>query len=92
MKGSLVPARRKLTISGNLPPNNVKTHVKSAGARRRGRSSTAKFSDEEVGRQLRQCVNMRRRGHNDSAAAKGEELHHFDAEQAFLKADIDDEI
>ena len=44
LEGPVVPARRKLIISGNLPPNNVKVHVESAGARRRGRSCTAKFS------------------------------------------------
>ena len=39
MKGHVVPARRKLAISGNIPPNNVIAHVESTGARRRGRSS-----------------------------------------------------
>ena len=35
---------------------------------------------------------MRRRGHGDFAAAKGGELRCFDTEQAFLKANIDEEI
>ena len=35
---------------------------------------------------------MRRRGHDNSAAAKGGKLCHFDAEQTFLKAEIDEEI
>ena len=47
LEGPVVPARRKLTISDNLPPNNVIAHVESEGARRRGRSSTAKLSADE---------------------------------------------
>ena len=39
LEGPVVPARRKLTIGGNLPPNHVKAHVESTGARRRDRSS-----------------------------------------------------
>ena len=35
---------------------------------------------------------MRRGGHDDFAAAKSKELHHFDAKQVFLMADINDEI
>ena len=91
-EGWVVPARRKLTISGNLPSNNVKTYVESTGARRRGKSSITEFSAEERGRRSRECVNMQRRGHDDFAAAKRGELRHFDAEQAFLKANIDEEI
>ena len=64
LEGTIVPARRKLTISGSLPPNNVKAHVESAGARRRRRSSTARFSAEERGRRRRECVDVRRRGHD----------------------------
>ena len=48
--GPVVPARRKLAISDNLPPNNVKAHVESVGARRRGSRSTTKFSTDERGR------------------------------------------
>ena len=55
----VAPARRKLTISSNLPPNIVKAHVESVGARRRGRSSTAKFSANERGRRRRDCVDVR---------------------------------
>ena len=40
LEGSAVPASRKRTIGGNLPPNNLKAHVEPAGARRRGRRST----------------------------------------------------
>ena len=40
-EGPVVLARRKLTISINLPPNNVKAHMESAGARRHGKSSIA---------------------------------------------------
>ena len=47
LEGPIVPARRKLTISANLPPNNVIAHVESTGARRRERSSAAKFSGDE---------------------------------------------
>ena len=47
LKGPAVPARRKLTISGNLPSNNVNEHVESTGARRRKRSSAAKVSADE---------------------------------------------
>ena len=50
LEGPVVPACWKRTIGGNLPPNNLKTQVEPAGARRRGRRSTAKFSaDEEEG-------------------------------------------
>ena len=39
LKGSVVPMRRKLTISGNLPSKIVKANVKSTGERKRERSS-----------------------------------------------------
>ena len=42
LEGPVVPARRKLTISSNLPTNNVIAHVESTGARRRGRNSAGK--------------------------------------------------
>ena len=64
LEGPVVPASRKRTIGGNLPPNNLKAHVEPVGARRRGRRSTAKFSADERGRQQRECVNVRRRGHD----------------------------
>ena len=54
----VVPASRKRTIDGNLPPNNLKAHVEPAGARRRGRKSTAKFSADERGRQRGECVDV----------------------------------
>ena len=44
LEGRFVPARRKVTISGNFPPNNVIAHAELTGARRRGRSSDATFS------------------------------------------------
>ena len=56
-EGLVVPARRKLTIRGNLSPNNFKAHVESAGARRRGRSCTAKFSTDERARR-RESMSM----------------------------------
>ena len=65
MKGQIVPTRRKIAISSDIPPNNVKTHVESAGARRRGKSSTAKFSADRRGRRRQECVDMRRQGHDD---------------------------
>ena len=40
-KRPVVHARQKLTISGNLPQNNVNAHVESTGARRRERRSAA---------------------------------------------------
>ena len=43
LEGLVVPARRKLTTSGNLPPNNVNEHVKSTGARRRERAAPQSF-------------------------------------------------
>ena len=92
LEGAVVPARRKLTISGNLPPNSIKAHVESAGARRRGGSSTTKLFSDKRGRRLRECGNVRRGGHDEFAAAKGGDLRHFDAEQEFLKADIDEDI
>ena len=50
LKGPVIPARRKLTISGNLPPNNINAQVESTGARRREGSSAEKFSADERGR------------------------------------------
>ena len=53
LKGPVVPTRRKLAISGNLPPNNIKGHVESIGERRRERAApnsfllTNKEGDEE---------------------------------------------
>ena len=49
LEGPVVPASRKRTIGGNLPPNSLKAHVELASARRRGR---------------RKCVDVRRRGHD----------------------------
>ena len=70
-EGSVVPARRKLTISGNIPPNNVIAHVESTGARRRERSSAAKSSaDDRRSRRVRregEYAGMRRRGLDDFA-------------------------
>ena len=54
--------------------------TKAAGSRRRGRSSTAKFVADERGRRLKDHVDVRRRGYDDFAAARGGELRHFDAE------------
>ena len=64
LEGPVVPASRKRTIGGNLPPNNLKTHVEPAGARRRERRSIAKFSADERGRQRGECVDVRRWGHD----------------------------
>ena len=64
--GLVVPARGKLTTSGNLPPNDVIVHVESTGARRPGRSSAAKYSAYDRrsrrGRRRGEYVDMRRRG------------------------------
>ena len=65
MEGPVFPARRKLTINGNLPPNNVIAHVQSTGARRCERSNTAKVSADERRRRRGECVDMRRWGHDD---------------------------
>ena len=64
LEGPVVAARRKFTISGDLPPNNVIAHVQPTGARRRGRSCTAKFSADKRGRRQRECVDVRRQGHD----------------------------
>ena len=64
LEAPVVPASRKRTIGGNLPPNNLKAHVEPAGARRRGRRSTAKISADERVRQRGECVDVRRRGHD----------------------------
>ena len=58
LEGPVVPARRKLTMSGNLLPNNVIAHVQSTGARRRGRSSTEKFSADKRGRRQGGCIDV----------------------------------
>ena len=68
----VVPVRRKLAISGNLPPNNVEAHVESAGACKRGRSSTpTKFSADEREGRRRECVNVRRWGRDDFSEEGG---------------------
>ena len=41
LEGPAVPASRKRTIGGNLPPKILKAHMEPAGVRRRGRRSTA---------------------------------------------------
>ena len=64
LEGPVVPACRKRTIGGNLPPKKMKAHVEPVDARRRGRRSTAKFSADERGRQREECVDVRRRGHD----------------------------
>ena len=64
LEGPVVPASRKPPIGGKLPPNNLKVHVESAGARRRGRRSTAKFPADERRRQRGECVDVRWRGHD----------------------------
>ena len=64
LEGPVVPASRKRTIGVNLPPNNLKAQVEPAGARRRGRRSTAKFSADKRGRQRGECVDVRRRRHD----------------------------
>ena len=81
--GLVVPARRKLTIRDNLPPNNVIAHVEPADARKRGRSSASKYSaDDRRSRRVRrrgEYVDMRRRGLDDfeeeggATGADGEE-------------------
>ena len=64
LEGPVVPASRKRTIGGNLPRNKLKAQVEPAGARRRGRRSTAKFSTDERGRRRGECVDVRRRRHD----------------------------
>ena len=64
LEGPVVPASRKRTIGSNLLLHNLKAHVEPAGARRRGRRSTAKFSADEGGRQRGECVDVRRQGHD----------------------------
>ena len=71
LEGPVVPTRRKITISGNLPPNTVIAHVELAGARRHG-SSAAKVSTDERGKRRGECVDVRRRG-NDGFAEEGGE-------------------
>ena len=78
-----MPARWKLTISGNLPPNNVKAHVESAGARRRER-----FSADERGRRRKACIECDGGGHDDfseegeATAADSEEHGHRSSKPA----------
>ena len=92
MSGRSYRRVRSSSSAARLRQKNVKAHVESVTARRRGRSSTAKFSSAEGGRRLRECVDVPRLGHNDFAEAQGGELRHFDAEQGFLEAGIDEEI
>ena len=47
--GPVVPARRKLTISGIFPPNNVIAHVESTGARRREGAAPSFLPTNEEG-------------------------------------------
>ena len=71
LKGPVIPAPQKLTISGNLPPNNVNMPAESPGARRREKSSAAKCSADERGRWRGECVDVRRRGHDDVSKEGG---------------------
>ena len=75
LEGLIVPARRKLTMSGNLPPNTIITRVESTGDRRQGRTSTAKYSadNRRFRRERRQgeYFDMRRRGLDDFAEKGG---------------------
>ena len=64
LQGTVVLARRKITISGKLPPNNVITHVGSAGAHRHG-NSAAKFSADDRERRQGECVHVQLRGPDD---------------------------
>ena len=50
LEGLVVPAHRKFTINGNRPPNNIIAYAESPGARRRERSTAAKFlpTNEEI--------------------------------------------
>ena len=50
LRGPIVPALRKLTVSGNLPPDHVVAHAESTGAHWCGRSSAAKFSADDRSR------------------------------------------
>ena len=72
LEGPDVPAHRKLTISGNISPNNVIAHVEPTGARRHERSSATKFSADKRGRRRGDCVNVRRRGLDDFAEEGGD--------------------
>ena len=74
-----------LTISGNLPPNNVIAHVESTGARRRGRSSAAKFSADD-----RKRRRGRRRG--ASVGVRWRELDNSAEESGDAGADIEGHI
>ena len=65
LEGLVVPPRRQLTTSGNFPPNNVNAHMESTGACMRERSNAAKFSADEQGRWRGECVDVRRRVHDD---------------------------
>ena len=65
LEGLVLPARRNLTISGNLSPDNVNAHVESRGELRREKSSVAKVPADERGRRRRECVNVRRWGHDN---------------------------
>ena len=60
-----MPAIRKLTISGNLSPNNLIAHVESTGAHRCGRSSVVFSADDQRrrrGRRREKFVGVRWRG------------------------------
>ena len=60
LEGSVVPVRRKLTISGNLPPNNDISHVESTGARRKEQRRKvfcrSKKSARKATRRERRCA------------------------------------
>ena len=47
LEDPVVLALWMLTISGNIPSNNVIAHIESTGARRRGRSSAETFSADD---------------------------------------------
>ena len=72
LEGLVVPARRKLTISGNLPPTHFIAHLKSTGARRRERMNAAVFSADERGRRREAFVDVRRRERDDLVEGGGD--------------------
>ena len=68
----VVPAPRKLTISGNLPPSNVTAHAESTGARRREKNSAVTFSADGRGRRREDCEDVRWRGRDNFAEEGGD--------------------
>ena len=75
LRGLVVPARLKLVISSNPPPNSIIAHVESKDARKRGRSAAKVSADgrkNRRGSRRGECIDVQLRGLDDFAEEGGD--------------------